>query len=130
MNWFAHTHYSDRGLLGVEYELRVEFGFAEAEPMTRDFPGIPAHPYDVRITAATAKIGNGEPVKITNEFDLIELNRMLDPSYWNDNHEVKALSKAFVDEIEEEIAEYMNTKQEAARESAAEAKFQAMRDRE
>ena len=130
MHWFTHTHYDDRGLLGIEYELRVEFGFADAEPATRFDAGIPAHPYDVRITAATAKVANCGPTIITNEFDLIELNRMLDPSYWNDNHEIKLLSQAFVDEIVNEIAEYMNTKQEAARESADEAKFQAMRDGE
>ena len=130
MYWFTHTHYDDRGLLGIEYELRVEFGFADAEPATHFDPPIPAHPYDVRITAATARVANCGPTIITSEFDLIELNRMLDPSYWNDNHEVKALSKAFVDEIENEIAEYMNTKQESARESASEARIQAMRDGE
>ncbi len=129
-HWFTHTHYEDRGLLGIEYELRIEFGFAEAEPATRLEPGIPAHPYDVRITTATAKVANCEPIKIANEFDLIELNRMLDPEYWNDNEQIKPISQAFLDSVHEAIAEYMNDDRLAAQESATEAKLQAQRDGE
>jgi hypothetical protein len=125
-----YTHYDDSGLLGIEYDLTIEFGFSPAEPGSRINPPIPAHIYDERIVAATAYIANAEPVEITNEFDLIALNNMLDPGYWTVSEPLKVAAQNFLDTVHEAIAEHLDEEDKVARESAAEAKFQAMRDGE
>jgi cytochrome c556 len=114
-----YTHYDDSNLLDITYDLTIEFGISKDEP-----------PYDIRIVAATVTAGNADPVRITNPFDLATINRMLDPSFWKGNESVWLTSRRFVDDVEIAIAEHLNELDQAAKELAAEAKFQAMRDGE
>jgi len=128
MHRMKMDHFDDRGLLGVEYEFEIEFGFSPAEPGDRINPPIPAHPYDVRIVKAWA-VFLWERSKVIDASDLERLNRMLNPSSWPDGP-LRVESQEFLDSVHEAIAEHLNNEDQAARESAAEAKFQAMRDGE
>lgn len=119
MHRFKYHHYDDSNLLDISYDLTIEFGISKDEP-----------PYDVRIVAAEVTAGNADPVRITNPIDLAMMNRMLDPSFWKDNEAVRITSQRFVDDVEAAIAEHLDEEDKVARESAAEAKFQAMRDSE
>ena len=119
MHRMKYTHYDDSNLLDITYDLTIEFGISKDEP-----------PYDIRIVAATVTAGNADPVRITNPFDLATINRMLDPSFWKGNESVWLTSRRFVDDVEIAIAEHLNELDQAAKELAAEAKFQAERDGE
>lgn len=131
MHRMKMDHFDDRGLLGVEYEFEIEFGFAEAEPGDRINPPIPAHPYDERIVSAKVWFGGKRFVINSNVYvnELSCLNKMLSPGAWPEGP-LRVASQEFLDSVHEAIAEHLKTERESARESAAEAKFQAMRDGE
>jgi len=119
MHRMNYHHYDDSNLLDISYGLTIEFGISKDEP-----------PYDVRIVAATVQAGSAEPVKIMHEGDLVAMNMMLDSANWKGNEAVRITSQRFVADVETAIAEHLDEQDKAARESAAEAKFQAVRDGE
>ena len=108
----------EAGLLVVEYGLTVEFGFDEGEKETRDCPGTPPHPYDVFIVKVCAAIGNQLSV-FTGGDELRVFKEM-----FNENKD------GLRDKIHDACFAHMKDADEDAKESAAEAKFQAMRDGE
>ena len=130
MHRIKYHHYDDSNLLDITYDLTIEFDWDKGQPGDRIDPPIPAHTTDVRIVAATITVGASGAVKITSDGDLKTMNQMLDPSIWTGNREVRVTSQRFVDDVEIAIAEHLDEEDQAARESAAEAKFQAMRDGE
>lgn len=120
MHRFKYHHYDDSNLLDISYDLTIEFSFDKSDPCIED----------IRIVAAEVQAGSAEPVKIEHEGDLVAMNMMLDPDHWKGNEAVWLTSRRFLDDVEIAIAEHLDEQDKAARESAAEAKFQAMRDRE
>ena len=130
MHRFKYHHYDDSNLLDISYDLTIEFDWDKGQPGDRIDPPIPAHTTDVRIVAALVSVGHSGSVEVTHAHDLRMMNNMLDPLLWKDNDPIRVTSQRFVDDVEIAIAEHLDEEDKAARESAAEAKFQAMRDRE
>jgi hypothetical protein len=122
-----YHHYDDSNLIDISYDLTIEFDWDKGQPGDRIDP---AHTTDVRIVAAIVQAGSAERVEIMHEGDLVAMNMMLDPSQWKDNEAMRITSQRFVDDVEIAIAEHLHEQDQAARESAAEARFQAMRDGE
>lgn len=119
----TYGHTCEGGVLVVEYSLLIDFTFCPAEPRTHDEPGYPAHAEDIRVVGITAEIG-GESVSL---FDVVKhaeelrvFNEMLDDEE----------DSTFRESVERAIAEHLRDADEDAKEAAAEAKFQAMRDGE
>jgi hypothetical protein len=129
MHRMQYHHYDDSNLLDISYDLTIEFDWDEGQPGDRIDPPIPPHTTDVRIVAATMSIGSSGGT-FANKKDLETMNQMLNPSLWKHNEAVRITSQRFVDDIETAIAEHLDEQDQAACESAAEARFQAMRDGE
>lgn len=111
----------EAGLLAVEYTLRIAFTFCPAEPRTHDDEGCPARVEDVHIVRITAEIG-GTPVNLNNPVKHAEELRVFNDMLDEDS--------TFRDKVELAIAEHLREVDEAVKESAAEAKYQAKRDGE
>lgn len=129
MHRFKYQHYDDSNLLDISYDLTIEFDWDKGQSGDRIDPPIPAHTTDVRIVAATISTGSSGGT-FANKDDLKKMNLMLDPEHWNGIPVIKETSQRFVDEVEAAIAEHLDQEDQAARESAADVKFQAMRDGE
>jgi hypothetical protein len=130
MHRIKYHHYDDSNLLDISYDLTIEFDYCEPQPASHFDPAIDGGPYDIKIVAASVTVGASGAVKIANEGDLKTMNQMLAPSFWKGNEAVRITSQRFVDEVETAIAEHLDEQDQAAKEFAAEAKFQAMRDGE
>ena len=55
---------------------------------------------------------------------------MLDPGYWKEGGPNKVAAENFLADIQQAIVKYLDEQDQDARESAAEARIQAMRDNE
>lgn len=124
MHRINYHHYDDSNLLDIGYDLTIEFGWSDPQPASHFDPAIEGGPYDVRIIAASVTVGASGAVKIANDGDLKTINLMLDPSFWKGNEAVRITSQKFVADVEAAIAEHLDNQDQAARESAADAKFQ------
>ena len=118
MHRMYYPYTCEGGILTVEYSLAIEFDWEPGQRGDRIDPPIPAGPEDIQIMGITAAIGRKSVELDIGSEEFRVFDDMLDED------------RPFFEKVQSACCEHMRDEREAARESAAEAKFQSMRDRE
>lgn len=112
----------EAGLLCVEYTLRVSYDWEPGQKGDRIDPPIPAGPCDIGVEQVTAAIGDKSFVFDGKSDECRVFDDMIDGS--------GEAERKFTAAVQEACFDNERDKWDEAREAAAEAKYQAMRDGE
>ena len=117
MHRMYYPYTCEGGILTVEYTLGIDFDWESGQRGDYMNPPIPAQPEDIQLVEVSAALGEHVVYFPMDSEEFRAFEDLLD-------------EPKFYEKIEAACCEHIADKREAARESAAEAKFQAMRDGE